>query len=249
MLYFYVYVTENIETNEFYIGSRAVDKDPLIHPDNYLGSGKRLIKAIKELGRDKFQKIVLEVYESIEDAHNRERDLIMKNLGHKLCYNMIPTCSIGTYGQESTSFNAKEARSRHLSAFALICRINLAKKSLSKINENDEFRKQLDCKLEFLPTVLDNENLKIRRSLGCILDVPNNKGYYLSKDFICNASVIKQTPSVGTVIGKNWEIIGAWITNRGYIKGYKLKCIICECECEFIGVREARKSRCKPCNH
>lgn len=237
MPYFYVYVTENTKTGEFYIGSRVSDKDPLTCPDGYLGSGKNIDAAIKELGRNSFQKTILEVCNSIKEAREIERELIKGNLGNKLCYNMVPNCSIGMYGLTKEVLNNREMKPKSESVFALMCKIRMVKNSL----ERDE--------LEKLHKSLDYKRLKILLDLGYLFEIRPCRGYYPSKDFICSESTIEQTPSVGTIVGENWKIVHAWVTDRGYIKGYKLKCTVCGREREFIGVREARKGGGKSCDH
>jgi hypothetical protein len=67
-----IYQTTNIKTNIKYIG-----KDTQNNP-KYLGSGTDLKKAIKEYGRDNFEKIILEHCSCIEELIQRESYWLQK---------------------------------------------------------------------------------------------------------------------------------------------------------------------------
>jgi molecular chaperone GrpE (heat shock protein) len=60
----YFYKTTNIINEKFYYGVHSSDKDN----DNYLGSGKLLLKAIKKYGRENFKREIIQFFDSFDDA-------------------------------------------------------------------------------------------------------------------------------------------------------------------------------------
>jgi hypothetical protein len=75
---FYVYIIEDIYTNEFYIGSRGFKGDPL--KDKYLGSPYTWKPNIKNL----VKKIIKSDFDSMDDAISYERELILNNINNTL---------------------------------------------------------------------------------------------------------------------------------------------------------------------
>lgn len=80
-----VYKTVNKENCKFYIGvHKAVDLY-----DNYLGSGLILNRAIRKHGRDSFEKQILHIFETAEEAYAKERELVTQELvDSDECYNV-----------------------------------------------------------------------------------------------------------------------------------------------------------------
>ena len=82
--FYVVYKTTNLKTGEFYIGchkTRFAD-------DEYLGSGVRIRKAIREHGKENFKKEVLFSSALRTPAHDKEKELIRQALASPLCYNV-----------------------------------------------------------------------------------------------------------------------------------------------------------------
>lgn len=80
-----VYRTTNKINGMFYIGVHKTT-DP---NDSYLGSGKRLRYAIKKYGVENFEKEILHIFETREDAFAKEKELVTEDiLDSGLCYNL-----------------------------------------------------------------------------------------------------------------------------------------------------------------
>ena len=65
-----IYKTTNTVNGKYYIGVHNDTKS------NYLGSGKALLNAIKEHGRENFVRETLEVFDTEADAYLREAQLV-----------------------------------------------------------------------------------------------------------------------------------------------------------------------------
>ena len=65
-----IYKTTNTVNGKYYIGVHNDTKS------NYLGSGKALLNAIKEHGRENFVRETLEVFDTEEDAYLREAQIV-----------------------------------------------------------------------------------------------------------------------------------------------------------------------------
>lgn len=73
--YIFVYKTTNLINGKFYIGVHATNK----LDDGYLGSGKVLNQAIQKYGRDKFKREILFEFDNIEDAYNKESEIVTED--------------------------------------------------------------------------------------------------------------------------------------------------------------------------
>ncbi len=85
MYKFVVYKTKNLINNRYYIGvHRTKDIN-----DKYLGSGVLLKVAIKKYGKENFVKEILFVFDSYEEAFNKEHEIVTLELIEKgECYNL-----------------------------------------------------------------------------------------------------------------------------------------------------------------
>ena len=68
---YYIYLTTNLLSNRKYIGKHYGEID-----DDYLGSGRDLIKDIKILGKNNFKKEILFISQSEEENANKEKEFI-----------------------------------------------------------------------------------------------------------------------------------------------------------------------------
>jgi hypothetical protein len=71
-LLYTIYKTTNLINNKIYIGKHQTSD----LNDGYLGSGKLLQRAIAKLGRDKFTKEILFVFDNIDDMNRKEREIV-----------------------------------------------------------------------------------------------------------------------------------------------------------------------------
>lgn len=73
-----VYKITNLLNNHIYIGIHSTYNIN----DNYMGSSRYLTKDIKKFGKENFKKEILHIFEKIEDALNKEAELVTK----EFCY-------------------------------------------------------------------------------------------------------------------------------------------------------------------
>ena len=78
-----VYKTTNLKNGKHYIGVHKTDNPN----DGYLGSGRAIEEAVRKYGRDSFNKEILFITESKEDAYKKEAELTLDFNTNKT-YNM-----------------------------------------------------------------------------------------------------------------------------------------------------------------
>ena len=79
-----VYKTTNQINGKFYIGVHDLNRS-----GNYLGSGKRLLQAIKKYGRENFKQKILASFEIKNEAFDAEAEIVTRDLVRdRMCYNM-----------------------------------------------------------------------------------------------------------------------------------------------------------------
>jgi hypothetical protein len=79
------YKTVNKVNGKFYYGVRKLRNDK----DSYIGSGLRLLEAVKKYGRDKFTRFDLVEFETLEEAFEWERQIVTQELvDDPNCYNL-----------------------------------------------------------------------------------------------------------------------------------------------------------------
>lgn len=71
-----VYKTTNLVNNFIYIGVHRQDFHFPVIFDDYLGSGKHLIRAIKKYGKENFIRETLHVFYTPEEAYSKEKELV-----------------------------------------------------------------------------------------------------------------------------------------------------------------------------
>lgn len=70
----FVYETTNLINGRKYVGKHSTDLP--IDEDNYLGSGRVLMKAINKYGKNNFKREILGVYDTEEEAYEAEKIII-----------------------------------------------------------------------------------------------------------------------------------------------------------------------------
>lgn len=84
MLYI-IYKTTNLINSHFYIGKHQCES----LNDGYIGSGKRLLQAIKKYGRKNFVREVLFIFDNESEMNLKEKELVTEDLvNDPSCYNM-----------------------------------------------------------------------------------------------------------------------------------------------------------------
>jgi group I intron endonuclease len=76
---YFIYITSNLINGKRYVGLCSMKKK---NWENYLGSGKILIKAIKKYGVESFSRKIFSYHENLEDAIAEERKYILENNCH-----------------------------------------------------------------------------------------------------------------------------------------------------------------------
>lgn len=85
---FIVYKTTNLTNNHYYIGVHKQEDD--ISFDGYYGSGVGLKRAIQKYGKQNFNRETLYVFDDVEEAYNKEKELLIPLYRLDECYNMHP---------------------------------------------------------------------------------------------------------------------------------------------------------------
>lgn len=84
-MYHYLYKVINTLNSKFYIGIHSTDD----LNDNYLGSGRAIKEAVQKYGSHNFKKIILEYFDTREEALQKESDIVNETLiNNSLCYNL-----------------------------------------------------------------------------------------------------------------------------------------------------------------
>ena len=88
----FVYKTTNLLNGTYYIGYHSAWKIE----DGYLGSGKRLIRSVNKYGKENFEREVLKIFDTREEALKYEAYLVNEELlKDELCLNLKPGGSGG----------------------------------------------------------------------------------------------------------------------------------------------------------
>ena len=75
-MFYLIYKTINTIDGKYYIGCHQTNS----LNDEYYGSGKHLIRAIKKYGIESFERKILFIFDNKEDMFNKERELVNENL-------------------------------------------------------------------------------------------------------------------------------------------------------------------------
>jgi hypothetical protein len=109
--YHYVYKIVNKINGKFYIGIHSTNN----LDDNYMGSGKALIAAIEKYGSIYFEKQILSIHETRDDALYEESILVTEDLvKNNDCYNLRTGGSSGfKYSDEWRVMVSTRAKANH----------------------------------------------------------------------------------------------------------------------------------------
>ena len=103
-----IYKTTNTVNGKYYVGVHNDTKD------NYLGSGRALLSAIKEYGRENFVRETLEVFDTEEEAYLREAEIVNETfVADRNTYN-VGKGGKGGPGQPKSEEHKQKIRNNHL---------------------------------------------------------------------------------------------------------------------------------------
>lgn len=103
----FVYVTINLVNNKMYIGDHSTNNIN----DYYLGSGRTFLKAIKKYGRNNFIRIILEEFNTKEEAFNvQEKYIKLLNTLSPNGYNISPKGGLRVKGCHSKETKHKQSK-------------------------------------------------------------------------------------------------------------------------------------------
>lgn len=107
----YVYVTTNLVNNKQYVGSHCTNNVD----DNYIGSGRLFLKAVKKYGKDNFIREILEECKTDLIAREKEGYYIEKlNTLNPIGYNLSPKGGIGFKGATQSEETKEKQRAWQL---------------------------------------------------------------------------------------------------------------------------------------
>lgn len=132
-----VYKTTNIINNMIYIGVHKTNNID----DGYLGSGKIFKSALKKYGKESFKKEVLFIFDNIEDAYSKEKELVNEDfIKSKNTYNLVCGGSISvSFKRNNTLRGDKHPMwGKKTTPESNVKRSN----TLKKTNKNPEVRKR-----------------------------------------------------------------------------------------------------------
>lgn len=90
-MFYLIYKTTNLINGKIYIGSHKTENIE----DDYIGSGKRLLRAIEKYGIENFSKEILHIFETPNEMYAKEKELVNEEFVSRYdTYNM----KIGGYG-------------------------------------------------------------------------------------------------------------------------------------------------------
>jgi hypothetical protein len=74
-MYHIIYKTQNLINNKIYIGYHKTEN----LDDNYLGSGKLIKQAIEKYGKENFERKILYIFPTVEEAFIKEAEIVNEN--------------------------------------------------------------------------------------------------------------------------------------------------------------------------
>jgi len=191
--YYIVYKTTNNITGKFYIGQHRTSN----LEDGYLGSGKRLRRAIKYYGKENFTREILFSFDNEDDMYQKEAELVNEEfIKRDDVYNL-------TLGGKPNWFNHKNFDIKEISKKG---RINANKALNAKFKEEGEYRNNIINKI--------SNTLKTKFKNGL------NPGFKDKKHSEHTKQKIREKASERTG-DKNSQFGTCWITND--IENRKIK--------------------------
>jgi len=224
----YIYITTNLINGKYYIGKHKGEID-----DKYLGSGIILKQAIEKYGRVNFEKEVIVICSTEEEANNWEKKIIKENLADPNCYNIAPG---GEGGYTIKYFSEEEQQTIRQKA------IKTRKKYV--LEHPEEVKAWQSKQRETLLRNLENHKSAIKRGLALktkeekedqhkkVTQRKLENGHYSEFQLIDPAGNIVMQSIGAESIAKKYGVTPNGIRlaskhqqtiSRGNLKGYKVK--------------------------
>lgn len=110
--YYYVYVIVNSVNGKYYGGAHSTDD----LNDDYMGSGTRLKAAIQKYGIEKFEKKIIQYFNTEDEMYAYEAEMVTQEwVDDPMCYNLKlgGENSGGMYGKRHTEESKKKNSESH----------------------------------------------------------------------------------------------------------------------------------------
>lgn len=135
-----IYLTTNLINGKIYVGQHTTDNIN----DGYLGSGRRLLKAIKKYGKENFTRVVLHVCEGHEELNELERSIVNKKFVDRLdTYNVAIGGDGGFTHSEASKILISESSTNMWANRSEEEKLEIANKISQKLlNISDEIKSQ-----------------------------------------------------------------------------------------------------------
>lgn len=173
-MFYTVYKTTNKINNKFYIGMHQTKN----LNDEYLGSGKRLKKAIEKHGLENFTKQILFIFDNEEDMKNKEKELVLlSEMSYNLCeggkggFGYLNRTRLNTTGVKNRNYkeiSKKASNTRKLNNFSHSEETKQKISASSKLNKETR-SKNISNAVKGKPKSLEHR-LKISQSVKKTLE-------------------------------------------------------------------------------
>lgn len=204
-MFYTIYKVTHKETGKVYIGKHQTT-DP---NDGYMGSGKRIVNAIKKYGVEAFEKEVLHVFETEVEMNAKEAELVTEEFClREDTYNLCPGGK-GGWGYVNKNVVTKEMRKKSAKITHSKRNISwsLSEEGRKKISENNKKRKGRKLPRGFFTGKSHSIETKekISASLKGKQSGPNNSQF--GTIWITNGHINKK-------VLKNIDILDGWYKGR-----------------------------------
>ena len=180
--HYIIYETKNLKDGKIYIGMHETDN----LEDGYLGSGKRLKRAIRYYGKEFFERKILFTFDNREDMIAKEIELVNEEFfKRKDTYNL-------KLGGEGGLINEEHKKKWILNGQAA------ARVKLKELHDNSKW---LKAKVEKISKTMKE---KYKHGLLNVNTFQNRKHSEESKNKIRNTITGKQSGSNNSQFGKTW---------------------------------------------
>lgn len=215
--YYIVYKITNKVNNKIYIGIHVTENIN----DKYFGSGTNIKKAIKEFGKENFEKIILSNYDNEEDMLNEERRIVNDEfIKRGDTYNIIlggggfKSINLVTVKDENgNTFDVHKTDPRYLNGELVSIMTNMAIVRYKTDKTNEYFminKKDYDSKIH---STSSTDKVMVVDNNGRYFKVSNNNPQYLNGELI---SIYKDTTIVKDI---NDNIFRVSINDPRYLNG------------------------------